>query len=105
MWSCAYPVSGVLLGSCEESACAHGLCENGAVCIEDGEGWYCNCLANYAGRYCERTHCDINPCYHGGSCVVTEDGTDYMCICPYGRHGVDCSLALEVTLPHFPGVY
>ena len=90
-------------GSCSVSSCTQNPCENGAECIEDWEGWYCDCPTNYAGRYCEKKHCTVNPCLHGGTCVVTEDGTDYVCICPYGRHGVDCSLVLKVTNSYFSG--
>lgn len=57
----------------------------------DGEGWYCQCANDYTGALCERKLCDQNPCQHGGSCVLLEGQGRYVCLCPYGRQGVNCS--------------
>ena len=91
-------------GNCDITSCSHSPCLSGGQCTEDVEGWYCECPAQYAGRYCERLHCDNNPCLHGGSCLVTDDGMDFVCLCPFGRHGVDCSEAVQISTPYFAGM-
>ncbi|XP_062896337.1 protein eyes shut homolog [Mobula hypostoma] len=39
---------------------------------------------------------------NGASCVPKATG-DPVCICPYGRAGVLCEEAVNITYPHFSG--
>jgi hypothetical protein len=35
--------------------------------------------------------CDVNPCQHGGTCIIQEKARDQLCLCPYGRGGALCN--------------
>ena len=67
------------------------------VVCREGEGWFCECASGYTGTLCERHGCDYAPCEHGGTCV--RDGASYVCLCPYGRHGVTCSQGNDRSHP------
>ncbi|XP_023929988.1 neurotrypsin [Lingula anatina] len=44
-------------------------------------------------------HCSPNPCQSGGTCVrklrINYENTDYKCICPYDRMGVNCEKSYD----------
>ncbi|XP_070534046.1 protein eyes shut homolog [Ptychodera flava] len=100
-------IDGVNIGECEVEACTYEPCRNNATCTvspENPEEWFCECQPGYEGELCERTteHCIGDPCLHGGTCISVVQG--FVCLCPYGRHGIICDLRLNVTRPHFSGL-
>ncbi|KAL4229011.1 hypothetical protein ACF0H5_012049 [Mactra antiquata] len=78
------------IDNCNVPVCVHNPCRNLATCHSSGEDWYCSCLPGYGGNLCERKLCDVNPCHHGGTCVILQHVQDNLCVCPYGRGGALC---------------
>uniref|UniRef100_A0A8C6V187 Delta-like protein n=1 Tax=Neogobius melanostomus TaxID=47308 RepID=A0A8C6V187_9GOBI len=84
----------------------HQPCENGATCMNTGEGSYtCTCLPGYTGTNCEllMQECDSRPCRNGGTCTNLDRG--YRCTCPRGFEGSHCehSLLTCADAPCFHG--
>ncbi|KAL9968790.1 hypothetical protein ACROYT_G020915 [Oculina patagonica] len=93
--------------TCEKAArpleqCAAEPCRNGGTCIEQGEGYKCQCPSQFTGNNCETqiviNPCDPNPCSNGGSCTAT--GKGYSCQCPDKFTGDDCEESLDVCTPN-----
>ncbi|XP_035660167.1 protein eyes shut homolog [Branchiostoma floridae] len=98
------------VGDCvAHSICQFIPCRNNGTCRLDADGQYfCDCPKNgtnhplYSGELCERDVCSSNPCAHGATCLPQTDGR-VVCLCPYGRGGITCEDALNITRPSFTG--
>ncbi len=91
--------------------CANNPCRNGGTCLLNGNGFTCNCPANFFGPTCELSNlksqffayfsnnlcvlmhfkdpCAVNPCLNGGSCRVNAQNQPF-CVCPLGYSGPFC---------------
>ncbi|XP_038656647.1 protein eyes shut homolog isoform X3 [Scyliorhinus canicula] len=95
-------VRGKNIVNCDVSTCDYHPCKNGATCISDTESWFCECPRLYSGKLCQFAGCEGNPCGHGATCVPKASG-DPVCLCPYGRSGILCDDAVNITYPLFSG--
>ena len=84
---------------CEYSVtvCNAGVvCLHGGTCIDQAEGYSCQCRENYIGKHCEVFDaCWSNPCQHGGTCTnlylqSRHSGRRYSCQCSEGFLGLEC---------------
>jgi len=95
------------------NACANNPCRNGGTCLPNGNGYTCNCPANFFGTNCDlskcirrikrliidyllsfsfrisKDPCAVNPCLNGGQCRVDSQNQAY-CVCPTGYSGPYC---------------
>lgn len=63
--------------------CVHENCLNGATCVDELNGYHCDCMPGYEDFYCqtEINECDLyTPCQFGSTCV--DKIADYDCTCP-----------------------
>uniref|UniRef100_A0ABI7X4T3 Eyes shut homolog n=1 Tax=Felis catus TaxID=9685 RepID=A0ABI7X4T3_FELCA len=88
--------------NCHVPWCARHLCHNNGTCISDSENWFCECPRLYSGRMCQFATCENSPCGNGATCVP-KSRTDSLCLCPYGRSGLLCTEAVNITQPRFSG--
>nr|XP_025846905.1 protein eyes shut homolog [Vulpes vulpes] len=88
--------------NCHVPWCAHHLCHNNGTCISDNGNWFCECPRLYSGKMCQYATCENNPCGNGATCVP-KSRTDIVCLCPYGRSGLLCKDAINITEPRFSG--
>ncbi|CAL8299917.1 unnamed protein product [Merluccius merluccius] len=95
-------VRGTNIQSCDPPVCQHRPCRNGGTCVSDAEDWFCECPPHFAGELCQFTTCQRDPCGHGATCIPkTPQGA--VCLCPYGRQGLLCDEAINVTRASFGG--
>ncbi|XP_035256854.1 protein eyes shut homolog [Anguilla anguilla] len=95
-------VRGKNIGNCNAPVCQRNPCQNGGTCISDAESWFCRCPGPFSGRLCQFRTCQGSPCAHGGTCVP-RPGQEAVCLCPYGRAGILCEEAVDITRPSFNG--
>ncbi|NXA14956.1 EYS protein, partial [Sapayoa aenigma] len=88
--------------NCHVPICDYHPCHNGGTCTSDAENWYCECPELYTGKLCQFATCDENPCGNGATCFP-KSRRDAVCLCPYGRSGILCSDAINITQPSFSG--
>ncbi|KPJ11925.1 Protein eyes shut [Papilio machaon] len=92
---------------CSSLSCLSGPCLNGGTCNDQGDGYSCSCANGWMGENCKQSICEHNPCQSGGSCV-RYPGSGFLCLCPYGKHGIFCEYNVEITRPSLapiaPGV-
>ena len=64
-------------GSCVDTPdCNASSCQHGGQCIEQVNGFSCNCAGTgYTGSNCQTDPCSPNPCGAGLSCARTPSGT------------------------------
>ncbi|XP_067277909.1 protein eyes shut homolog [Pseudorasbora parva] len=96
-------VRGQNIQNCDASVCQHQPCRNGGTCISDAENWFCACPPLYSGKLCQFTACERNPCARGATCVP-QTQLEAACLCPYGRQGLLCDEAVNITRPKFSGL-
>ena len=67
-----------------------GPCQNGASCMDEVNGYTCNCVLGYNGTHCENNidECSSGPCQNGASCLDKVNG--YTCNCVLGYNGTHC---------------
>ncbi|XP_022249118.1 protein eyes shut homolog [Limulus polyphemus] len=95
--------NGAGITECENNICSLKPCQNGGQCKSDGEGWFCDCKENFTGITCERRSCPTNPCQYGGTCLLTGHDNDFVCLCPFGRHGKICDMITSYSWKYFHG--
>ncbi|KAL9952638.1 hypothetical protein ACROYT_G039916 [Oculina patagonica] len=80
-------VSGVVQCRQDINECSSNPCLNGGACIDQVNGYVCNCQAGYGGTRCQTNinECSSNPCLNGGTCVDQVNG--YVCNCQSGYRG------------------
>ncbi|XP_064304639.1 protein eyes shut homolog [Phalacrocorax carbo] len=88
--------------NCNVPICDYHPCRNGGTCTSDAENWFCECPKLYSGKLCQFATCDENPCGNGATCFP-KSRRDAVCLCPYGRSGILCSDAINITQPSFSG--
>ncbi|NWW93671.1 EYS protein, partial [Rhynochetos jubatus] len=88
--------------NCNVPICDYHPCLNGGTCKSDAENWVCECPKLYSGKLCQFMTCDENPCGHGATCFP-KSRRDAVCLCPYGRSGILCSDAINISQPSFSG--
>ncbi|KAF6774711.1 hypothetical protein AHF37_05419 [Paragonimus kellicotti] len=101
---------------CEQKwtqTCSNVICVNGGVCIDDGDGWHCQCPVSHTGLLCEQLRpstlsnqvtasnervldqqsgsmgCTNITCLNGGWCDAD------VCHCSEGYHGNRCELIVD----------
>ena len=47
-------------------------------------------FTGFTGSLCERPVCNTNPCRYGGTCLGSNAGPGFLCLCPVGRGGALC---------------
>lgn len=61
-------------------------CLNGGTCIDQVNGFFCNCTSDFMGITCERPYdiCELKPCKNNATCV-TNNKRDFVCECLPGN--------------------
>ncbi|KAM4607482.1 protein eyes shut homolog [Polymixia lowei] len=95
-------VRGRNIQNCDPPVCRHLPCRNGGTCMSNAEDWFCECPPLYTGRLCQFTACERSPCGHGATCIP-KSPLEAVCLCPYGRQGLLCDEAINVTRARFSG--
>ncbi|KRZ32162.1 Cubilin [Trichinella pseudospiralis] len=82
--------------SLSKNDCDSSPCQNGAMCIDAYERFYCICSTDFTGPTCAEDidECTLYKdtdlgCQNGGTCLNTHGG--YRCQCPPNWHGYRCS--------------
>ncbi|XP_047544611.1 protein eyes shut [Vanessa atalanta] len=83
---------------CSSLSCLSSPCLNGGTCSDRGDSYACSCANGWIGNHCNQSVCDHNPCQSGGSCIP-HPGSGFLCLCPYGKHGIFCEYNVEITRP------
>ncbi|CAH0726520.1 unnamed protein product, partial [Brenthis ino] len=86
------------VSECSSLSCLSSPCMNGGTCSDLGDSYTCACANGWMGNHCNESVCDHNPCQYGGSCV-RHPGSGFLCLCPYGKHGIFCEYNVEITRP------
>lgn len=77
------------------SPCAGNPCLNGGQCMEMGPSFICQCTAAFTGLLCgsmvDLCEAGANLCAEGSTCVTSEDGLRFTCLCPVNRGGDFCN--------------
>ncbi|CAG9099918.1 unnamed protein product [Plutella xylostella] len=84
------------ISECSSLSCLSGPCLNGGSCSDHENDYICSCANGWMGDNCEKSVCDHNPCQYGGSCI-RHPGSGFLCLCPYGKHGIFCEYNVEIT--------
>ena len=65
-------------------------CKNSGRCVDQTEGYTCECQPGYTGDRCQYNidDCDSKPCLNGGKCTDKVNG--FTCECPGGFTGKQC---------------
>ncbi|XP_028845065.1 protein eyes shut homolog isoform X2 [Denticeps clupeoides] len=95
-------VRGQNILNCASPVCQHQPCRNGGTCVSDAENWFCVCPPLYSGKLCQFTACAHSPCAYGATCVPKSQ-KEAVCVCPYGRQGLLCEDAINITRTRFGG--
>ncbi|XP_062524089.1 protein eyes shut [Bombyx mori] len=99
VFSAAY--DGADVKECVSLSCLSSPCLNGGSCKEESSvegGYTCSCANGWLGDQCDISVCENNPCQAGGSCV-RHPGSGFLCLCPYGKHGIFCEYNVAITRP------
>ncbi|CDW53687.1 cubilin [Trichuris trichiura] len=84
----------------ERDECERGPCQNGALCIDGFNKFYCICPPEFTGKTCSEDvdecalykNTDLG-CQNGGTCLNTHGG--FRCQCPSKWHGYRCTEASD----------
>ncbi|XP_049592179.1 protein eyes shut homolog [Syngnathus scovelli] len=95
-------VRGRNINNCDPPVCQHLPCRNGGTCVSDAEDWFCECPQLFTGQLCQFMTCDRNPCSHGATCIP-KSPLEAVCLCPFGRQGLLCDEAVNITRTRFSG--
>ena len=77
--------------------CASDPCDNGGTCINEENGFTCQCVGGYTGENCTINidDCALKSlqCDNGGTCVDQDDG--FTCQCVAGYTDTNCGLNIN----------
>lgn len=93
---CPGKYSGALCES-EIDFCTTQPCRNGGTCINQSNGYLCQCTEQYTGKKCRHLvddHCTPNPCHNGGTCQKSEGR--FYCACLQGYTGGNCETRINL---------
>ena len=89
-----------ILECCETDIndCENVTCQNGGTCVDQVNGFACNCTPGYTGELCEMDidDCVGVTCQNGGTCVDQLNG--FICNCTTGYEGVHCETRKKITI-------
>uniref|UniRef100_A0A8C5ILB4 Neurogenic locus notch homolog protein 2 n=1 Tax=Junco hyemalis TaxID=40217 RepID=A0A8C5ILB4_JUNHY len=72
--------------------CFTASCANGSTCIDRVASFSCICPEGKAGLLCHLDDaCVSNPCQKGALCDTNPVNGNYICTCPQGHKGADCT--------------
>lgn len=74
--------------------CVSNPCANQASCVDEVNGFSCQCLEGFNGVLCENNidECSLQPCQNGATCL---DGiAERTCVCDFGFEGDSCEVDL-----------
>ncbi|KAG8517651.1 Neurogenic locus notch protein 2, partial [Galemys pyrenaicus] len=72
--------------------CAFASCTAGSTCIDRVASFSCMCPEGKAGLLCHLDDaCISNPCHKGALCDTNPLNGQYICTCPQGYRGADCT--------------
>ncbi|XP_010714209.1 neurogenic locus notch homolog protein 2 [Meleagris gallopavo] len=72
--------------------CFTASCANGSTCIDRVASFSCICPEGKAGLLCHLDDaCVSNPCQKGALCDTNPVNGHYICTCPQGHKGADCT--------------
>uniref|UniRef100_A0A8C5KFT1 Notch 2 n=1 Tax=Jaculus jaculus TaxID=51337 RepID=A0A8C5KFT1_JACJA len=72
--------------------CAFASCTPGSTCIDRVASFSCMCPEGKAGLLCHLDDaCISNPCHKGALCDTNPLNGQYICTCPQGYKGADCT--------------
>ncbi|KAK7497079.1 hypothetical protein BaRGS_00011609 [Batillaria attramentaria] len=76
--------------------CVDNLCQNGATCADQVNGYGCICKPGYTSWLCEEDvdECASNPCRNGGNCTQHVIN-GYNCTCAIGFVGDNCEINFD----------
>lgn len=68
--------------------CLSNPCLNGGTCIDEINGFTCNCTEQWMGQTCERPYdvCDLKPCSNNGTCIPGDYRDKFTCSCMKGMY-------------------
>ncbi|KAJ8884047.1 hypothetical protein PR048_015904, partial [Dryococelus australis] len=63
--------------------CLSNPCQNGGTCINQVNGYMCNCTEYFMGDNCQLEYdaCSSSPCEHNGTCLSQTNKREYICEC------------------------
>ena len=78
-----------------------GLCENGGICLSNGNESYCQCFAGFTGKNCEIhiSQCSSSPCMNDGICI--SNGNTFSCLCLPSFTGLFCQYDASTEVVFF----
>lgn len=78
--------------------CKTNPCGNGNICINEQNGYSCQCLNGYSGTNCDipPDFCKVNGCKNGASCISNFDS--YSCVCDSSFTGPICETEISKFL-------
>uniref|UniRef100_A0A4W3GEJ5 Neurogenic locus notch homolog protein 1 n=1 Tax=Callorhinchus milii TaxID=7868 RepID=A0A4W3GEJ5_CALMI len=99
--------------TCENkvSQCGALHCPHGSTCVYRHGTTHCLCPTGFTGPECQfptNSHCEVNPCYNGGTCEPRPTAPYYHCRCPPLFNGLQCFIldysfvggeGQDITLP------
>ena len=93
--------SGLFYCQTNATRCEDGVtCLNGGVCIDQADGYVCQCPGYFTGKQCEyNVECQIaNPCHNGGICYYKLVYDETLCQCTDGYYGEHCQHDVSTCL-------
>ncbi|VDI25728.1 Hypothetical predicted protein [Mytilus galloprovincialis] len=75
--------------------CVYTPCQHGGSCINEMNGYYCNCVAGFSGIQCEQDidECASEPCQNRGRCI--NERNKFTCMCRLGYFGENCQYDVD----------
>ena len=78
--------------------CAKNLCQNGGKCVDQKNGFACDCVDGYEGDRCQiqTDMCQYKKCHNNGVCVSKVN--DVSCLCAPGFSGPQCDKGILLCI-------
>ena len=90
----------LLIGlNCEENfnECQSNPCQNGGLCNDKDNAFYCTCALGYEGEFCELdiAVCETGDRCHNGAACIEGPGLEFSCRCTEGYEGRLCDAEIN----------